>query len=243
MRYCAIVEYDGTDYYGFQRQREEPTIQSELEQAIAELSGRKITIDYAGRTDTGVHALGQVIAFDLDWNHTNDDLLRALNVRLSDRIALRKLSETREDFRPRFDAQRRTYEYTIYNFPVRSPYRRSYSWHVKRELDVEAMNDAAQLIIGTHDFSTFGHPPQGKNPVREVFDSQWRRVGDRLIFTVTANAFLQRMVRSLVGTFKAIGDGALTIDEFENALLARDRDRAGKTAPACGLFLMSVSYE
>jgi tRNA pseudouridine38-40 synthase len=230
MRYCAKVEYDGTDYYGFQRQREEPTIQSELEQAINEVSGSEIAIDYAGRTDSGVHALGQVIAFDLDWQ-------------LPETISLRTLNATRQDFHPRFDARKRAYEYTIYNYPVRSPYRQLYSWHVRRTLDIEAMNDAAQLIIGMHDFSTFGQPPQGKNPIREVFDSQWRRVDDLLIFNIAANAFLKRMVRSLVGTLKTVGDGSRTIEEFERALLAKNRDQAGKTAPACGLFLMSVSYE
>ncbi len=243
MRYCAKVEYDGTGYYGFQRQREEPTIQSELEQAIAEVSGSKITIVYAGRTDSGVHAFGQVIAFDLDWHHTVDDLHRALNARLPKTIALKTLNAARQDFHPRYDAQKRVYEYNIYNYPVRSPHCRLHSWHIKRPLDVGAMNNAAQLIMGVHDFSTFGQPPQGTNTVREVFNSQWRRVDDLIIFNIVANAYLKRMVRSLVGTLKAVGDGSWTIKDFERAFLAKNRNHAGQTAPACGLFLMSVSYE
>ncbi|MGB3714711.1 MAG: tRNA pseudouridine(38-40) synthase TruA [Candidatus Promineifilaceae bacterium] len=243
MRYCAIVEYDGTSYFGFQRQHQGPTIQSELEQAIAEVSGSEITILYAGRTDSGVHALGQVIAFDLDWSHTADDLHRALNAKLAKTIAIKTLNAAREDFHPRYDARRRIYEYNVYNNPVRSPHHRLHSWHIKRALDIDAMNNASQLILGLHDFSTFGQPPQGMNTVREVINSQWRQIDDLIIFNIVANAFLKRMVRSLVGTLKAVGDGSWTVKEFEQAFLAKDRGRAGKTAPACGLFLMSVVYD
>lgn len=243
MRYCAKVEYDGTSYFGFQRQREEPTIQSVLEQAIAVVSGSKITILYAGRTDSGVHALGQVIAFDIDWHHSVDDLQRALNAKLPTTIAIKTLMAARQDFHPRHDAQRRIYEYYVYNNPVHSPHRRLHSWHIKRTLDIDAMDNASQLIIGVHDFATFGQPPQGTNTVREVFSAQWRRVDDLIIFNIVATAYLKRMVRSLVGTLKAVGDGSWTLEEFEQAFLAKNRERAGKTAPACGLFLMSVLYD
>ncbi len=243
MRFCAEVEYDGTNYYGFQRQREEPTIQYELEQAIAKVSGSNIAIDFAGRTDSGVHALGQVIAFDLDWNHTPEDLFRAMNAKLPEAIALRNLSSAGEDFHPRYDARKRVYEYNIYNSPVRSPHQRLYSWHVKRSLNVETMNVAAHQIIGAHDFSTFGSPPQGSNAVREVFSAKWRQLDDLLVFRIAANAYLKRMVRSLVGTMKIVGEGSWTAAKFERAFRSADREFAGKPAPACGLFLMSVSYE
>jgi tRNA pseudouridine38-40 synthase len=243
MRYRAEVEYDGTGYYGFQRQLDQPTIQYELEQALTDLAGRDISIDFAGRTDTGVHALGQVIAFHLDWKHSANDLLRALNARLSGSISLKALVAERPDFHPRFDARRRVYDYNIYNAPVRSPYRRQYSWHVKRTLNLEMMNSAAQMIVGVHDFATFGQPPQGTVTVREVYEAEWRRIDSLLVFRVAANAFLQRMVRSLVGTMVAVGDGSWTLREFEEAFLARKREKAGQTAPAHGLFLMSVSYE
>lgn len=243
MRYRAEVEYDGTSYLGFQRQLQQPTIQSELEQAITDLAGRNITIDFAGRTDAGVHALGQVIAFDLEWNHSANDMQRALNVRLSEAISLKTLSVAKSDFHPRFDARRRVYEYNIYNALVRSPYRGRYSWHVKRTLDMDNMNRAVQMVIGVHDFATFGQPPQGTNTEREVFEAEWRRIDDMLVFRVTANAFLKRMVRSLVGTLVSVGDGSWTVREFERAFIAGKRERAGKTAPAHGLFLMSVSYE
>jgi tRNA pseudouridine38-40 synthase len=166
-----------------------------------------------------------------------------MNAKLPDAIALRNLSEARKDFHPRFDARRRVYEYNIYNSPVRSPHRRRYSWHVKRSLNVSAMNEAARQIIGVHDFSTFGSPPQGTNTVREVFDSSWVQEDGLLVFRIEANAYLKRMVRSLVGTMKKVGDGTWTAADFEKAFRSGDRDQAGKTAPACGLFLMSVSYD
>jgi len=243
MRYRAEVEYDGTDYYGFQRQREGPTIQYELEQAINKISGEQVSITFAGRTDSGVHALGQVIAFDIDWNHPVNELFRAMNAKLPDAIALRNICEARKDFHPRYDARKRVYEYTIYNSPVRSPHRRRYSWHVKRSLSVSELNEAASQIIGVHDFSTFGSPPQGTNTVREVFESRWLEQDSLLVFRIAANAFLKRMVRSLVGTLKIVGDGSWTTSDFENAFRSGSRDRAGKTAPACGLCLMSVSYD
>ncbi|MFN2189097.1 MAG: tRNA pseudouridine(38-40) synthase TruA [Candidatus Promineifilaceae bacterium] len=243
MRYSAVVEYDGTGYYGFQRQREKPTIQQELEQSINLVTGASIPIAFAGRTDSGVHALGQVIAFDVDWAHETDDLHRAINANLPDAIVLRKLREARPDFHPRFDARKRVYEYTIYNSPVRSPYRRHYSWHVRRRLDLQSMNSAADSIIGVHDFSTFGTPPQGTNPVRKVFSSEWRVEDDLLVFRIEANAFLKRMVRSLVGTLEQVGAGYWSEADFVDAFWARDRDRAGQTAPARGLFLMSVQYD
>ncbi len=243
MRYRAEAEYDGTDYYGFQRQREGPTIQYELEQSINKVSGEQVSITFAGRTDSGVHAFGQVIAFDIEWNHPINELLRAMNAKLPDEIAIRKISEASKDFHPRFDARRRVYDYNIYNSPVRSPHTRRYSWHVKRSLNVGAMNEAARQIIGVHDFSTFGSPPQGTNTVREVFDSRWDEKDGLLVFRIKANAYLKRMVRSLVGTMKKVGDGSWTAVEFEKALRSGNRDQAGKTAPACGLFLMSVSYD
>lgn len=242
MRFKAIVEYDGTEFFGFQRQREEPTIQQELEQAISNISGAHVDVVGAGRTDTGVHALGQVIAFDLDWRHSEEDLLRAINAHLPESIVLRLLTEVNEEFHPRYDARQRIYEYRIYNERIRSPFLGRHSWHVAQKLDDESMNRSAQLLVGVHDFATFGQPPKGDNTVREVFLAQWRRESDMLIFKVAANAFLYRMVRSLVGTMKAVGDGSWTLEQFESALIACDRSRAGQTAPARGLILTSVSY-
>jgi tRNA pseudouridine38-40 synthase len=243
MRFRAEVEYDGTNYHGFQRQLEEPTIQQELEQAIAIISGEQLTVTGAGRTDAGAHATGQVIAFNLDWRHSQDELLRAINANLPEDIALRALSEVKPEFHPRFDARVRTYEYHIYNAPYRRPLLRKRSWHIKKQLDMKAMDRVADAIIGVHDFATFGQPPQGEKTVREVYRSFWRREGDTLVFVISANAFLKRMVRSLVGTMRRVGDGSWTTEDFVRALMACDRSLAGKTAPAHGLYLTAVSYE
>lgn len=243
MRYRAVVEYDGSAYSGFQFQKGQLSVQENIEKAISTISGTKVGILAAGRTDSGVHAKGQVIAFDLDWDHGSDKLLRAVNSNLADDIVLRSIDETGGNFHPRFDAISRIYQYYIYNGPVRSPMKRYYSWHVMRPLDLEAMNEAARAIIGQHDFATFGQAPQGVNTVREVFAAQWQRRNTFMIFTIEANAFLYRMVRSLVGTMKVIGDGSWSLEQFHEAFRAQNRGRAGQTAPARGVFLKSVRYE
>jgi tRNA pseudouridine38-40 synthase len=243
MRYCALVEYDGTGYFGFQRQRQKPTIQEELEQAIEAVSGQETTIIGAGRTDSGVHASGQVIAFEIAWQHAASDLLKAINASLSRAIAIREIKETEPSFHPRFDATARRYEYYIYNKPVRSPLRRHHCWHVIKPLDLDLLNRAASMVQGEHDFATFGRPPVGENTVRKVLLAEWNDRKGFLVFTIEATAFLNRMVRSLVGTMKAVGEGRWSTESFLAALEACDRSRAGQTAPAHGLYLVSVSYE
>ena len=244
-RYYALVEYDGSAYYGFQRQREgQPTIQAELESALGQVVHRPVSITGAGRTDSGVHALGQVITFDVEWRHGSETLQRALNANLPTAIAILQLNEVSSTFHPRFDARRRTYAYHVYHAAVRSPLRRQRSWHVPRPLDVERMNQAAAHLIGVHDFATFGQPPQGENSVREVFTVGWQRhQDDILVFFIEANAFLYRMVRSLVGSLKLVGEGAWTGEDFIAALQACDRSRSGAPAPAHGLYLVSVTYD
>lgn len=241
-RYKATVAYDGAAYSGFQRQLDRPTIQGELEQALYTITRHPVTVIGAGRTDTGVHALGQVVAFDLNWSHGTDALQRALNVNLSDDISILELSETAPGFHPRFDARRRAYLYNIYNHAVPHPHYRRQSWHVIRPLDIGQMNEAAACLVGEHDFATFGQPPQGENTIRQVFFAQWQRQEPFITFTIEANAFLYRMVRSLVGTMKLVGEGSWTVEAFVEALEARNRRQAGQTAPPQALFLQSVTY-
>ncbi len=197
----------------------------------------------AGRTDSGVHAAGQVISFDLVWRHGTEPLLRAANANLPEDIAFVELTEAPPEFHPRFDARRRAYQYHIYNQPTPDPLRRLYSWHITRQLNVEAMNAAAACLVGVHDFATFGQPPQGENSVREIFHAVWRRQGDLLTFDIEGNAFLYRMVRSMVGSLRAVGDGQWRVADFKAALAAKDRARAATTAPAHGLVLVSVRYD
>lgn len=243
MRYGATIEYDGSAYYGFQKQKNGPTVQEELERAISSVSGKTVTVIGAGRTDSGVHALGQVIAFDLDWNHGTQDLLRAMNAKLPDDIAIECLSEKKAEFHPRFDAKRRTYQYHIYNQSIRSPLSRLVSWHVDHPLDVDSMNKAAESIVGQHDFATFGQSPSGRSTVRQVFQANWRAQDGLLKFTIEADAYLFRMVRSLVGSMKVVGEGSWSVEEFIDALKAKERDRSAKTAPPQGLFLTAINYQ
>ncbi|MCI0396804.1 MAG: tRNA pseudouridine(38-40) synthase TruA [Chloroflexi bacterium] len=242
-RYRALVEYDGTAYNGFQRQRQEPTIQGALEQAIQTVAQQQARVIGAGRTDSGVHALGQVIAFDVHWTHGLEALQRALNANLPADIAVLHLEEAAADFHPRYSARRRAYKYHIYNAPVRSPLQRWRSWHVSRPLDLAKMDQAAVSLVGTHDFATFGQPPKGENSVRQVFRAGWQRHNGLVVFEIEANAFLYRMVRSLVGTMKVIGEGNWSLEAFEAAFRARDRSQARQSAPAHGLYLVSVTYD
>lgn len=244
-RYRATVEYDGTDFYGFQRQvATQRTIQGELETALSKLAQANIQIIGAGRTDAGVHARGQVIAFELaQWRHGNVALQKGINALLPRSIAVRDVGVSSAEFHPRFDAKRRGYRYTILNAPVRSPLVEQRAWHLYGPLDVDAMNAAAAHLVGQHDFATFGTPPQGNNTVRDLFKAQWQTNGQYLYFDVEATAFLKRMVRSLVGSLRLVGGGTWSVEDFVTALKARDRSRSGPSAPPQGLVLEFVSYD
>ena len=218
-------------------------MQGELEKAIGAIAPRSVSITGAGRTDSGVHARGQVISFELVWRHGEDALQRAINANLPPDIVILSLEEAPADFHPRYDASRRTYDYHLYNAPLRSPLRRRRSWHVPCPLDLDRMNEAAAHLVGVHDFATFGQPPQGDSTVRHLFRAGWRRQDPFLIFSIEGNAFLYRMVRSIVGSLKMVGEGSWTVKEFVQAFHARDRSRAAATAPPQGLYLVSVAYD
>ena len=214
-----------------------------------------VTVTAAGRTDSGVHARGQVIAFEMGWRHATATLRRAINATLPEAIVLRTLEPAAPDFHPRYDARRRAYEYYLYNAPVRSPLCRHHSWHVRVPLDLESMNRAAAHLVGVHDFATFGTPPQGDSTVRELFHAGWQRlpatdgplglddeVGAMLVFHIEANAFLYRMVRSIVGSLHAVGAGAWSVERFLEAFQSQDRTQSATTAPPQGLYLVNVRY-
>jgi tRNA pseudouridine38-40 synthase len=243
-RVRALVAYDGTGYGGFQRQSNAPSVQEVLEAALERVTGEAGQVLGAGRTDAGVHAEGQVIAFDTDWRHSLADLERALNALLPADVAVRGLAEAAPGFHPRYDALSRRYRYGVYNAATRCPLSRLYRLHVAAPLDVAAMNRAAALLVGEHDFAAFGQPTTGDVTVRRVFLAEWH-VGwapGWLDFEIEANAFLYRMVRSIVGTLLEVGQGRLGVDEFAAILASRDRSRAGQTAPAHGLTLVEVRY-
>lgn len=247
MRYRATLAYDGSAYWGFQRQAgDAPTIQAAVEAAITKITGETPTVIAAGRTDTGVHATGQVIAFDLEgWRHGAAVLTKALNTALPDDISMRDMREAPR-FHPRFDAISRRYVYSVLQADVRDPLLVKRAWQIEYPLDLAAMQAAAGLLLGTHDFATFGQPPQGTNTVRTVFVSEWHaepaRVGVLYQYVVEANAFLQHQVRRMTGMLVEVGRGWLTLDEFNARFRGADLRHARRAAPPHGLILEAVRY-
>jgi tRNA pseudouridine38-40 synthase len=248
-RYRAPVDYDGTDFQGFQLQAQGRTVQGELEKALRQVTQAQVRVLGAGRTDAGTHASGQVIAFDVAWRHPISDLQRALNAVLPVDIAIKRLTTTHFAFHPRFDAKWRRYRYTILNQPLRSPLWARVTYHVPERLDVDAMREASRCLVGSHDFGAFGKPTCGENTIRHVSEARWTVEhpgeidGRLLVFEITANAFLNHMVRRIVGTLLRVGRGDLDPPEFGALLEARDRAATGPTAPAHGLCLVRVEYD
>ena len=241
--YRAIIEYDGTDLLGFQRQARGRTVQGEIETALSRIGWSGKAVLGAGRTDSGVHASGQVIAFDLEWKHGGGDLLKALNANLPPDVAVKTLSECAADFHPRYAAKARRYRYTLYNSAVRSPLTARYAWQVWPQLNLAVMREASAALLGRHDFATFGSDPDdGVNTARTVAVADWTEQGEFVYFEIQADAFLHRMVRSLVGALKKVGAGDLAVAEFAALLQARDRSQCPPIAPPHGLCLIQVLY-
>jgi tRNA pseudouridine38-40 synthase len=242
--YRATVAYDGTDYLGFQLQASGRTVQGVLEAALLELTGTETRVVGSGRTDAGVHATGQVVGFRTPWRHTVADLHRALNAVLPPDVAVTGLLPADDGWHPRFSAQWRSYRYTVVNRPARDPLTRRYALHVAQPLRLDLLQAADQVIVGEHDFASFGRPMQeGETTVRAIFASAWQRHGELVTFDVTGNAFLRMMVRSLVGSMLQVGLGLWTVEQFAGVLAARDRSLAARPAAACGLCLMHVEYD
>jgi tRNA pseudouridine38-40 synthase len=249
-RYGATLAYDGTAYQGFQRQPvPTPTIQAAVEEAIAAVTGEPTGIIGAGRTDAGVHAAGQVIAFDVEWKHNADELLRAINSQLPLDIALQELWQ-QDGFHPRYDALWRQYAYRVATVKARHPLLNRQVWQLVGErLNLDCMREAAAICLGEHDFAAFGTAPQqgSSNTVRQVFLSHWEmeteNYGAAYIYRIRGTAFLYHMVRRLVGTMVQIGRGLLSPEEFEDILSSREIERAKVLAPPNGLILEAVGYE
>ncbi len=243
-RYRATLAYDGTDYHGFQRQapEHEPTVQGEVERSLATVGQAGVTVLGSGRTDAGVHAAGQVIAFDADWRHRPEDLNRALNAALPADISVLELADAAPGFHPRYDALSREYIYTVYNAPVRHPLYRRYALHVAEPLDGAAMQAAVAALVGEHDFAAFGLPTTGPVTVRQMFQAACEAEPPLMRIRLEANGFLYRMVRSIVGTLLAVGRGAMTPEQWGAVLESRDRARAGTPVPPHGLCLTRVRY-
>jgi tRNA pseudouridine38-40 synthase len=207
--------------------------------------GQQITVTGAGRTDAGVHATGQVIAFDVEWTHPDEVLLRALNALLPDDIALQSLVRA-PGFHPRFDAVARLYRYTVIHAEQRQPLWGRYAWRVWGALDTALLDQTAALLLGEHDFASFGNPPKGTNTVRRIDCSRWQveaeGFGQRLVYTVEGTAFLHRMVRRMVGTQIDVARGQMSQADFEAIFAAADLSHKGTLAPPQGLVLARVRY-
>ena len=247
MRLALTIEYEGTRYHGFQSQTSAPTIQAELERAIRQLTGAPAGVHAAGRTDAGVHALAQVVAFDTTAAHPPATVVRALNHWLPPDIAVKSASVAPADFDPRRHARRRAYRYRILNAPARSPLARRFACHIPQPLNVPDMQAAAALFVGEHDFTRFAAPlPPGKSPVRAVSAAAIRQSGAEIVFDVAANAFLRRQVRRMAGALADIGLGKLTIPDLQTLLTAPRGaiiDKLARSLPPQGLCLISVEYD
>jgi tRNA pseudouridine38-40 synthase len=242
-RYKVILAYNGSGFFGSQRQAKSRTVQGEFEKALRKLSWTGRSVVMAGRTDTGVHATGQVAAFDLDWSHSLDKLFRALDANLPPDLSVRSLTPAAADFHPRFDAVSRQYRYRLFCETIRDPLREKFLWRVAVPVDGDALIQNAGIFLGTHDFAAFGSPttPKGTT-VRTVTKAEWKRSPDgEWQFEVTADAFLYRMVRRLVFVQVSLALGKVPLVRVQNALKKQESLPSG-LAPAHGRTLVEVTY-
>jgi tRNA pseudouridine38-40 synthase len=242
-RYKVILAYDGTEFQGFQRQSEGRTVQGSVEEGLRSLGWQGSALLAAGRTDAGVHALGQVIAFDLDWKHSPEDLANALNANLSADISARGAEIVEESFHPRYSAVTRRYQYRLFTDPLRQPVRERFAWRVWPPVALEPMNQVANRLIGTYDFSVFGTPLHpGGSTIRRIFSASWRNGEDDFLFEIVGNAFLYHMVRRLVFFQVEVGQGKRKSEQIEEMLNNSSIEKTQGLAPANGLMLTEVEY-
>jgi tRNA pseudouridine38-40 synthase len=238
------VAYDGGPFVGWQRQAEGTSVQGLIEDALKELDGRDVAVHGAGRTDAGVHALGQVAGFTLVRDDiTADVIVRSLNAKLPHEIRVLSAEPVAADFHARFSAKFKTYRYRLWTGDVLNPFERAYAWHVFGALDIGAMAEAARLVEGRHDFAAFQTDGSGRPTERLITASTFSTNGQGLAtYDVTGNGFLRHMVRAIVGTLVEIGRGRRPPESMRDVIASRDRSQAGPNAPAQGLFLVSVDY-
>ncbi len=239
--YRLDLAYDGTAFHGYATQPGLRTVQEEFERALGRQVGDVITV-VAGRTDRGVHADGQVVCFSLREEIDTERVLRSLNRQLGQEMAVHDLRRVDDDFHARFSATARRYRYEILNRAIHDPLRARSTWHIAEPLDVAAMNEAAALFVGEHDFASFCRKRVGASTVRDVLWAEWRRVDDIVELSIAANGFCHQMVRSVVAVVVEVGRGRLAPADVKAILDATDRRRGRGTAPPQGLTLIGVGY-
>ena len=242
--YRLIIEYDGTDFHGWQKQKDDRTVQGEMEKALAVMTGKNIVINGSGRTDAGVHAYGQTANFKSDTGLSPEVFQKGLNSLLPDDIVIRDCCYADETFHARYDVTRKLYRYHILNRRIPSAIDRRYVWFIRKQLDLTAMNAAAGHLAGSHDFKAFeGTGSPRSSTIRHVFRAELHQKDTaKVVFEIEADGFLRFMVRNIVGTLTEVGLGKMTPGDFKEILLSRDRSLAGATAPPQGLFLVRVAY-
>ena len=243
-RYKIIIEYDGTPFVGWQFQKNGLSIQEILQNAIFNFSKEKVVITGAGRTDSGVHALAQVAHFDLKKQINKKSFLPGINQHIGNKpVTVLKINKTNKIFHARFDAKKRTYQYTIINRQSPLALQKNKAWHIRKKLNVKDMKKGAKLLLGTHDFSTFRASSCGaKSPIKTIEKISIKKNKDKLILEFTSKSFLQQQVRSMVGCIKYVGEGKWKLDDFEQIFRSKKRIRCAPPAPACGLYLKNISY-
>lgn len=243
-RVMLTVAYDGTGYCGWQVQPNGDTIEGQLNRHLSELLGEKITVIGASRTDSGVHALCNIAVFDTGARMPAEKISYALNQRLPEDIRIQKSEEVAADFHPRRVATRKTYEYKIYNAPFPNPLMRLYSYFTYVPMNVQKMQSAAEYFCGEHDFAAVStYKPEVESTVRTIYELSVTKEDNLITIRVTGNGFLYNMVRIIAGTLMEVGRGRMEPSDIQEILLARNRELAGPTAPACGLTLVSYTFE
>ena len=244
MRMALVVEYEGTNYHGFQYQTNAPSIQEDLERAIRRLTGEQVRVNGAGRTDAGVHAKGQVVAFDTETDHRPETFVRALNFYLPGEIGVKAAYRTQCDFDPRRMALSRRYMYTIDNGATQSPLIRRTSYHFNQPLDVPTMRTAARHFVGEHDFARLAGPPDknGAGTVRQVYETKVQRDGHLIFIDVEGSSFLPHQVRRMAGALVQVGNGSLTSSEVRSIVECEPGGSVAPSLPPHGLCLVEVAY-
>ena len=243
-RYKIKIEYEGTPFVGWQFQKNGQSIQEVLQKAIFNFSSEKVIVTGAGRTDSGVHALGQVAHFDLKKKINGKKILPAINQNIGNKpVTVLRINKTNNNFHARYDAKKRTYRYLIINRQSPLALQKNKAWHIRKKLDVKVMKKGAKLLLGIHDFSTFRAASCAVNsPIKTMEKILIKKNMDKIILQFTSRSFLQQQVRSMVGCFKYLGEGKWNLHSFKKSFKSKNRIKCAPPAPACGLYLAKVEY-